>query len=230
MRHDHGAMDIRGVVLVLACVVPAGVLVGSGGDGAHASLQERCERIAEGSELRRDRVVGSGARVAVIGDSYSQGLGLDDPAASWPSRLEGRVVVDGFSGSGFSPAASRCRDVAYAERVDRALATDPDLVVLQGGLNDFDVEPLDVLAGARAALGRVAAHAVVVVGPPSAPRRADAVETVDALLSSAAAEAGVPYVRAADWELEYLPDRLHLTAAGHRAFGDRVAAALDRLG
>ena len=42
----------------------------------------------------------------------------------------------------------------------------------------------------------------------------------------------MPYVRTADLALTYLDDRLHLTPAGHRAFGDavaaRVAAVSDR--
>jgi acyl-CoA thioesterase-1 len=214
------------VSVAFACVVLTGTVVASAGDGAHASLTESCARLADASEERRDQVAGSGARIAVIGDSYSQGLGLASPADSWPSRLEGRVVVDGFAGSGFSAGASRCSGVAFGDRIARALSTDPDLVVVQGGLNDFDRTDDAIRTGARRALSRLSGETVVVVGPPPAPRRAQAVDRVDRLLSEAAQAAGVAYVRTADWELEYLPDRLHLTAAGHRMFGDRVASAI----
>ena len=53
---------------------------------------------------------------------------------------------------------------------------------------------------------------------------------VDALLAGLAEQHGAAYVAMGDLDLSYLPDRLHLTAAGHRAFGDAVAAALADLG
>ena len=70
----------------------------------------------------------------------------------------------------------------------------------------------------------------MVVGPPSAPARAWGVPRVDALLAGLAERHGAAYVSMRDLDLPYLPDRLHLTAAGHRAFGDAVAAALADLG
>jgi acyl-CoA thioesterase-1 len=218
-----------GVAAALAGVVLAGVVGGSWGAGAEASLSERCRAHADASDTRRAAVTGTGPRVAVIGDSYSQGLLLDDPTTSWPSRLDGRVVVDGFSGSGFSEGASPCAGRAYYRRVDRALATEPELVVVQGGLNDHDVPSAEVRAGAVRVLSRLEGQRVVVVGPPAAPRRAAGAERVDAVLREVAAEAGVPYVRTLGWRLDYLEDRLHLTPSGHRAFGDRVAEAVAAL-
>ncbi len=70
---------------------------------------------------------------------------------------------------------------------------------------------------------------VVVVGPPSAPSRAAAVPRVDALLADLSEEYGVTYVRTSDWSLPYLDDRLHLTPAGHRTFGDAVAQEIATL-
>ena len=69
-------------------------------------------------------------------------------------------------------------------------------------------------------------RADVVVGPVTAPSRAGAVPRVDALLASLAGEHDVPYVRTSDLELSYLSDGLHLTPAGHAAFGDFVAAEI----
>jgi acyl-CoA thioesterase-1 len=206
---------------------------------AEASQAERCRDLRAASEERRaaasedaahpDAAEPDGLRVAVIGDSWSQGSGLARPDGSWPSRLDGAVVVDGFGGSGFSAEASPCRDVAFPLRVERALATDPDLVVVQGGLNDFDVSPAAVREGVRSTLRRLEGHPVVVVGPAAAPQRAAGAVRVDALLAESTAAAGVPYVRTAEWELEYLPDRLHLTAAGHATFGDAVRDRLEEL-
>jgi acyl-CoA thioesterase-1 len=214
------------------------LLLGSGawlwaapGD-AEASQAERCRDIRAASEERRAVVSQQGGpRTAVIGDSWSQGSDLADPSGSWPSRLEGHVVVDGFGGSGFTAEASPCQGVAFPLRVDRALATDPDLVVVQGGLNDFDVSASVVREGAEEALRRLEGHQVVVVGPAPAPRRAPGAARVDALLAEVTAAAGVPYVSTSGWKLEYLPDHLHLTPAGHAEFGaaveDEISDLLD---
>ena len=64
------------------------------------------------------------------------------------------------------------------------------------------------------------------VGPAAAPSRASAVPQVDGLLASLAERYDVAYVRTSHLELPYLDDRLHLTPAGHAAFGDFGAAAL----
>jgi acyl-CoA thioesterase-1 len=225
-------VPVRRTGVAVAAVVV--LLVGAGVDavGRDArSLGERCETIHHASDVRRAQVhEGIGPVVAVVGDSYAQGLGLEDSRRSWPARLPGRVVVDGFSGSGFSSEASRCPGVDYGSRLDRALAVHPDLVVFEGGLNDVDVSPTRVTRSATELLARLDGVPAVVVGPPAAPRRAGGAAHVDALLAEVAAAAGVPYVRTLSWRLDYLPDRLHLTVAGHREFGDRVAAALADLG
>jgi acyl-CoA thioesterase I len=223
-------VKVWGLSIAMAGVVLGAVGLGAVGEDAQASLSQRCRVIHQASELRHAQVTGAGARVAVIGDSYAQGLRLDRPRESWPSQLDGEVVVDGFAGSGFSRAASPCGRVSFGDRVGRALASAPDLVVVQGGLNDVDVPLEEVAEGARALLGGLAEVPSVVVGPPAAPRRGAAAAEVDALLATVAAEAGVPYVRTYDWALDYLPDRLHLTPAGHQEFGDRVADAIQRLG
>jgi acyl-CoA thioesterase-1 len=217
-----------GVAVAVTALVLGGVLWWTPED-AHASRSRSCRAIAEASQARHDAVTGTGTTIAVIGDSYSMGSGLDDPATSWASRLDGRVVVDGFGGSGFSAAASPCRGVAFPRRVSRALAADPRLVVVQGGLNDFDVPDEQVRAGALEVLRQLRDRRVVVVGPPSAPLRTAGAARVDAILADVAADAGVPYVRTSSWDLGYLDDRLHLTAAGHVAFGNAVATELKAL-
>jgi acyl-CoA thioesterase-1 len=67
---------------------------------------------------------------------------------------------------------------------------------------------------------------VVVVGPASAPSRSREVPRIDALLARLSARHGVQYVRMSGETFPYLPDRLHLTPAGQRAFGDLVAARI----
>ena len=215
-------MRRRIVLLVASAIVAALVATGLIATRATAH-QSKCEQFEAASVKRARQVTGSGERVVVIGDSWSVGLGLDRPVDSWPSRLPGRIHVAGFSGSGFSAKASPCGRVSFADRAPTALRNGADLVVVEGGLNDFDRSRAEVKAGLQRVLRAASSYDVVVVGPATAPARAGAVPRVDRLLRQLSDEYGVPYVSTADLELSYLPDRLHLTPAGHRAFGDTVA-------
>jgi acyl-CoA thioesterase-1 len=205
-------------------------LVATGVIAARASAhQSTCERFAAASVKRGAMVTGSGERVVVVGDSWSAGLGLDDPVQSWPSRLPGRVHVAGFSGTGFSAHASPCGRVSFADRAPAALKGGADLVIVEGGLNDYDRSRAEIKAGFVRVLRTAAAYRVVVVGPATAPARAAKVPRVDRLLAHLSQKYGVPYVSTADMKLPYLDDRLHLTAKGHRIFGDAVAARIALL-
>lgn len=189
---------------------------------------DRCDRFTADSATRAGEVTGSGRRVVVIGDSWSAGLGLEESVGSWPSRLPGTVRVAGFSGSGFSDHASSCRAVSFADRAPAAIRGGADLVVVEGGLNDYDQPDADIRAGFARLMKALGGTRVVVVGPASAPSRAAAVPRVDALLSSLASRYGAAYVRTSGLDLPYLDDRLHLTAAGHEEFGDFVAGQIAR--
>jgi acyl-CoA thioesterase I len=216
------------VVGALVAFVVASLLVVHIADRARAD-GNRCDRFASDSRARAAADSGSGDRVVVIGDSWSAGLGLDRIASSWPSRLPGAVHVAGFSGSGFSEEAGSCRGVSYADRAPAAVRGGADLVVVEGGLNDYDVANADIRAGFARLMAELEGDRVVVVGPASAPSRAAEVPRVDALLGRLSASYGVGYVRTSGLELPYLDDRLHLTPAGHEQFGDFVAREIAPL-
>jgi acyl-CoA thioesterase-1 len=213
-------------LVVAAAVVAAGGVLAATGPGAARSVEGVCARTGARSAERAAMVSGSGPSIAVIGDSYAQGLGLDRPGESWPSRLPGRVHVDGFAGSGFSGQASPCRGEAFADRVAAAVADAPDLVVVEGGLNDYDVRSAAVAAGVDRLLDGLAGHRVLLVGPVSAPARSAQVPRIDGLLATAASRHDVRYLRMTRVSLSYLSDGLHLTAAGHQAFGELVGAVV----
>lgn len=219
------------LALLLAAALTAVTLVHV--EGATASRRERCQQHRADS-LRAARSVSGPADASgtvVIGDSWSVGLGLDDPATAWPSRLPGRVEVAGFSGSGFSRTASRCGPVSYAVRAARAVAPGTAVVVVEGGLNDVDRSSAAITLGfarlVRTLRGRDTGR-IVVLGPARAPARAGSVARVDHLLGGLAMALDVEYVSTLEWPVSYLPDRLHPDPEGHRAFGDAVAAALAR--
>ena len=220
-------MRIRGAWFVAVgltvAVATAGLLVvtRAGAD------TDRCAEFRAAARERAGLVTGSGRDVLVIGDSYSVGFGVA-ASQSWPTRLPGQVHVDGFSGSGFSRDASGCGDFSYGARASRSLPDQPDLVVVEGGLNDFDQPRRAIRAGFAALMTELAGRQVLVVGPVPAPDRARAVPAVDAQLARLSEKYGVGYLSMLDADLSYLDDGLHLTAAGHREFGDRVAAAVWR--
>ncbi len=223
------------VGLALLLLVVTGFLALSTRAAGHDASLDRCARLAaESVDRLADDTGGSGPRIVVIGDSYSVGLGLDRPLDSWPSRLPGRVHVAGFSGSGFSADASPCPHSSYAERAGEAVRGGTALVVVEGGLNDVDRSDAAIRAGfvrLHRALGDALGDVpVLVVGPVAAPSRADAVPRVDRLLADLAARHGVDYLSMTGVGIDYLPDRLHPTAAGHAAFGEVVAAEVTRLG
>ena len=224
--------------LVLVAIIAALALVALSArltERASGDEAARCGRFARTADARAASDAGpvDGRRVTVIGDSYSVGLGLARPVDSWPSRiaasLGARVHVDGFSGSGFSAGASDCGQVSYADRAPGAVRG-ADLVVVEGGLNDVDHSDAEIRAGFARLVRALGGHDVVVVGPVDAPSRSRAVPRVDALLAGLAAQQGATYLSMRDLDLPYLGDGLHLTAAGHRAFGDAVAAGLADLG
>ncbi|WP_121253665.1 SGNH/GDSL hydrolase family protein [Nocardioides ferulae] len=229
----HSPRTRARLVPVVCAALLVAVLTLYLGDRAIGDRPGRCERFTADAAARAAAVTGSGRDVLVIGDSYSAGLGLVDASSSWPVELPGRVHVAGFSGSGFSARASGCGPVSFADRAPDALAGVPgsaDLVVVEGGLNDYDQSDAEIRAGFARLAGALAGRSVVVVGPVPAPARAAAVPRVDALLAGLAARHRLAYVSAAGLELTYLDDRLHLTPEGHRAFGAYVAAQVAELG
>lgn len=183
----------------------------------------RCQQHRLDAGERAALVTGEGARTLVIGDSWSVGLGQEDLVLSWARQLPGEVHVSGFSGSGFSARASGCGRVSFHDRAPGALSTRPALVVIEGGLNDHNQPASAIAQGFRGLMADLADHRVVVVGPADAPARSRALPRVEGLLEDLSAEYGVPYVATSDVDLSYLPDRLHLTDAGHREFGSLVA-------
>ena len=66
---------------------------------------------------------------------------------------------------------------------------------------------------------------MVVVGPANAPSKRG-LEDIDAALRTAATENGRQYVSALGWDLEFVPDNLHLTPAGHAAYAEQAAKAI----
>jgi lysophospholipase L1-like esterase len=176
-------------------------------------------------------IPGGPRRVYVLGDSYAQGAFLDDPRRSWARTFAettgATVQVDGLSGTGFV-ADGFVGDHSFDQRLARALAWAPDVLVVQGGNNDLLVPLGSVEVAAEALLTATSDRQVVVVGPAPMPARAgSALDDVDRTLGEVTKRSGAKYVQASRWAaLTFMADDTHLTQAGHDLFGRQVAAAL----
>ena len=140
------------------------------------------------------------------------------------TKVVGRPVL------GFSVGASRCGDRSYATRAPRSLRPATELVVVEGGLNDTDQPNADLEGGARRLLRLLDGRRVLVVGPPPTPDRTwTEVARVDATLRRIAGEYGASYLSMLKAELSFQDDDLHPDPAGHRVFGDLVAARVEEM-
>ncbi|MFL6155646.1 MAG: hypothetical protein ACJ72D_06140, partial [Marmoricola sp.] len=148
MKLGQRAVPYLLVAVVGALLVGMFAVVGLAGP-AQSSESERCGRFALQSRVRERMLTGTGRPVVVIGDSYSVGLGLSHPDRAWTRNLSGRVHVFGFSGSGFARHDSPCKDVAFDQRAPAALRARHSLVVLEGGLNDYNQSARSIRAGYR---------------------------------------------------------------------------------
>lgn len=209
---------IVGAVVGLALV--GGGVFAAGEVKANIETSQRCEAVKPFVPVKHisDRT----PSVAILGDSYTAGDGLADRTKGWAylvgTDLAG-VGRTGFVNGGY------CGNHTYAERIDALLATKPDTLIIQGGLNDWG-SPEKVADAALTVLERTkAVPHVIVVGPPNVPGR-DGEDKVDTALRAAADVMSTKYVSALDWNLEYLPDATHLTEAGHATFAANVASAI----
>lgn len=162
-------------------------------------------------------------RVAVLGDSYTSGL---NNTVVWPSLLAATTDL-AFSNVAF-PGAGYVGGVGesgpFAEQVERALASKPDVIVVFGGINDVGKSDDLVTQSAIdlfAQLTRRAPNAnLLVLGPIwHEPNLPESFFRLDDAIAKAAAASDYPYTSLIreDW-LEgaglIQADQIHPTDAG----------------
>lgn len=186
-----------------------------------------------------------GARVLVFGDSWVYGSAATTPSLGFAYRLADELgvetVVDGVRGSGYlKPGVD---GPAYGERIaalDPAL--DPDLIVVEGSINDRRLHPdgyRDAVTTAWDALAaRYPEADIVILGPAPQVLPVEAgTRRIDDDLRSLAAERGWWYVSpiAEEWitDANYLEvidtgpiGRDHPSTEGHAYLATRVAEAI----
>ncbi|WP_159500317.1 SGNH/GDSL hydrolase family protein [Microbacterium sp. 18062] len=185
-------------------------------------------------------------RVLVFGDSWTYGSAATLPTEGYAyvlaGLLDGETVVEGVRGSGYLvPGAEGIG--TFGERIARLDPTlDPDLIIVQGSINDRR-SALDGYADAvTAAWDDLAARypdaRVLVLGPaPQVLPVESATAQIDRTLAALAGARGWPYVSPIleEWitaeDYGWIIDsgeigRDHPTTAGHAYLAERVARAL----
>jgi len=213
---------------VVALVIGAGV-VGFRQWRASEARATSCAAIREQADERGEIVTiegTNGVHIAILGDSYSSGDGLPDWRDAWPYALQEQtgatVSVAGIGMTGFVNAGF-CEGDEFGSRATDIAEVSPDLVIIQGGINDWQSDADSVTSAATSVISSFDAP-VIVVGPADSLQRPE-VALVDSALRQATADTGATYVSMLDEPLPMLPDQVHLTGEGHRQFAALVAEA-----
>ena len=221
------AVTWRGVVLIAAAV-------------GSLALPPRAARGLAGCEAGLESGQGHGAaRVAIVGASFTAGVGPGNPDKSWAvvlARMEHwDAVIYGDPGAGYVRLGARHEGPVAAELARVGLrALDPALVIVQAGHNDIG-EPLPLerqrvaqaiaLIRAEAPQARIALLTVF----PGRSHAARAYLTDQAIVTAArAADPGVIIMDplTGRWSFPRVSDKLHPTAEGDALIALKVAGIL----
>ena len=186
-------------------------------------------------------------RVLVFGDSWTYGSAASAPTLGYAyvlaELIDGETIVDGVRGSGYlKPGID---GPAYGERIASLEADiEPDLVIVQGSINDRAQGAVGYREAVTAAWDALAATypgaTIVVLGPAPHVLPVEAgTDRIDRDLTALAEARGWAYISpvADDWitEANYLdviavdPGNRHPSTEGHRYLAEKLAAALADL-
>ena len=118
-------------MLMLVSVAVSGCGAGSGAQRELATAEPpSAERAAD------DVGDGDPIRIVAMGDSLTEGFGLEDSAQAYPAQLERRLLADGYNVEVINAGNSGETSTGAAGRVDWLLNLEPDIVILATGGND----------------------------------------------------------------------------------------------
>jgi lysophospholipase L1-like esterase len=219
---------------------------GHSGRAGHRARADRIRVLAvgdpfDGCEQRIGRGPAGIQAVAIVGASYTAGVGPDNPALSWAAdlsqELRWNAVIYGVPGAGYvrtgSDGLGPMRRMLAAERLPQLA---PSLVIVQAGHDDGGVpagvehrqvlRTLDLIRAddPRARIALLTVFSLPTEPVPSALYRADRTIVT-------AARAADPRVIIMDpltghWKFEHANDGLHPTAAGDAWIARKVASIL----
>jgi lysophospholipase L1-like esterase len=189
-------------------------------------------------------------RVACVGDSITEGDGVEDPAERYPARLGAllgdRYEVRNFGASGSTMLDDGDKPYRRQRAYRKALDFRPDVVVIALGTNDSkpwnwsrsegfstDVKTLvEAFRSANAGVRVFLCRPVPVVGGGNFGIRGDVVKgEITSRIDRAGQELGVEVIDlhgALEGRLELIPDRVHPNGEGARLIADAVYRALTK--
>ena len=177
-------------------------------------------------------------RIVAFGDSLTAGYGVA-PSDAFPVRLAERLKADGYAVEIDNAGVSGDTTAGGKARLDWALGSHPDLVLLELGANDMlrGLDPKQARDNLDAILAKLttAKIKVLLIGM-RAPNNwgADYIRDFDAIYPDLARKYGVPLYPfyldgvAFDPALNQ-PDMLHPNPAGVAVIVGRIAPAVERL-
>jgi len=177
--------------------------------------------------------------LAVVGASFSAGVGAGRPGRAWPedlARIEHwRLALSADPGAGYiSPGSGHRGPFArLAARLDLT-RIDPNTIIIQGGHDDIG-RPLPLIRSRVESLISAVHHecpksrlAVLTVFPRGNP--SPATVATDQAIVAAARQADPAVIVfdpiASHWQFPRIGDQLHPTPAGHEWIAHRLAAGL----
>lgn len=197
--------------------------------------------------LQRGGASASGPVIAIIGDSIS--ARYDDSPGSqmqaWWSVM-GRhygahVNIFAESGSGYVRNGHACSGTRFVDRLDDVAATEPTIVIIEGGRNDWAYCKGDGVALTTDALvtssvddfftklkqAVVPGTTIIVLGPPWGPEQPEEQARVSAIVETAALRHRLRFI-ATDgvFDGDRTIDGIHPNRAGSTALGNTVVKAL----
>lgn len=180
-------------------------------------------------------------RLLILGDSFTQGIGASDFRQGYAYQV-GQTLgwdhrINGEGGTGFTWPGPTGQDRIYSVRIAEAAADQsfrPNLVILQGGVNDYRANKDELHDAVIADISEVQAAfpdaQVIVFGPVASAARLAVTQNLDNPISSAAAEERVPYLSPLRWRwiteqnsaALIDADGIHPTDAGHTFIAEKV--------
>jgi acyl-CoA thioesterase-1 len=192
-------------------------------------------------EQRIERASGHVPTMAIVGASYTAGVGPDNPALSWAADLARNLrwdaVIDGVPGAGYvRTGTDGLGPMTRLVSAEDLPGLSPALVIVQAGYDDGLVpaglerqQVLRTIDLIRAEAPHARIGLVTVFTSPARPIPARFYRTDAAIV--AAARAADPNAIIMDpltgqWKYQHLDGRLHPTAAGDAWIARKVGAIL----
>ncbi|MHC9291438.1 SGNH/GDSL hydrolase family protein [Mycobacterium sp. LTG2003] len=182
--------------------------------------------------------------LAVLGDSFSSGAGADwqtgwvqlvADSMCWTvlpaSRPRG---IGAQGGTGYTTAAAEIGKLRYGDRVDAVMAGNPQIILVQGGINDRAARSEVITEAAAATFRAVKAKsgdaefiAIGPVAPPDPTIPPEEAARVSGAIAAAAHNVGVPYIDpvAERWLVNpamWSPDHTNPNREGYREYAQRL--------